>query len=145
MMTMCLHEHREIRYLNSDRISSGVDESGHNLSEVAETMYAAGDFSEPKCMLFDRFERLMRLDYYLYESECEWEFRAIGSKNVTHFNISSYGVAITKTESDAFEEKLIPNMTNDHHRAREILQLLADNCVTPFCLQEILEDLFANE
>ena len=99
-------------------------------------------------------DKTMRLDYYVYESDVDWEFRAIGGKNAARFNVVSYGIGVTETALNekyeiaypcAFEDKLVSDVTHDYAKARDIIKMLADNCVTPCSLQDALEDICASE
>ena len=114
-MTMYQHEHREVKY---PVWTKGSDENT---------------------------EKTMRLDYYIYESDVDWEFRLIGSENAARFNVISYGIGVTETGigDGVFEEKIANDVTHDAEKALSILRLLADNCVTPCCLTDALEEICA--
>ena len=57
----------------------------------------------------------------------------------------SYGFVVAKTEGGIHEEACVDDVTINYDRAKKILNLLADNQVTPCCLREILEDICATE
>jgi len=92
----------------------------------------------------DASERIMRLDYYVNAVDREWGLRE--DHGLSGADIAmSYGVGITKTEADAFEESFIYDVTVNKDRACDILQMLAKYCVTPCCMRDVLEDLITEE
>ena len=115
-MTMYLHEHREVRYAPG----------GSCLADPAE---------EP-----------VRLDYYLYESEDDWEIKVLGNEAAAvRLNLVSYGIGVTESGRELFEEKFVKEVTNDKSAAINIVGVIADNLVTPCCLSEVLEEICAIE
>ena len=113
MVALCLHEHRDI---------------GYSLLK-----------DDPS----DDAERIMKLDYIICESGREQGLPVAGEDAAIYAAGASYGVKITKTETGVQEEKFIGNVTCSIEKAGEILRLLADNCVTPCCLREVLEEICA--
>ena len=129
MGAMCLHEHRDAGY------SRLCDEP------------AGGA------------ERLMRLDYYVCESEYGAVYTIAGEDAGLYAGAITYGVKITKTETVLsaggtnpanpanpanYEESYIADVTGDIQKAKGLLRLLADNRVTPCCLRDVLEDICAS-
>ncbi|MFR8103526.1 MAG: DUF6514 family protein [Clostridia bacterium] len=59
--------------------------------------------------------------------------------------ITRYGAEIVKKEilgnSIIIEGKILKNLTTSQEKAERILKILRDNRVTPFSLEEIIEDL----
>ena len=90
-------------------------------------------------------ERLMKLEYYLTETETIWDEGASGDGEVARAYIIAYGLGVKKIESGEVEENFIDNVTCDQRKARRILTLLADNFVTPCCFTEVLEDMAAQD
>ena len=127
-MTMYIHEHREIKYKNAIIVN---DASAARAGEFAAAARACGDS--------------MRLDYYVYESETDWEFSVAGINATAKISSISYGIGVTRTERGVFEEKFIADVTHDKKRARDIVKVIADGFVTPGSLHEILEDMYASE
>ena len=78
-------------------------------------------------------ERPMRLDYYLHELD--------GGEDAPDAVL--FCIRVTKDDGDLFEESRVEDATHDFERAKCILQLLADNLVTPCCLRETLEEINA--
>ena len=124
MGAMCLHEHRDAGY------SRLCDEP------------AGGA------------ERIMRLDYYVCESEYDAACPATGEGADFFAGVITYGFKITKTETGAragetspanYEESYIADVTGDIQKAKGLLRILADNRVTPCCLRDVLEDICASE
>jgi len=115
MITMCLHERRDAGYSMLNDSRTGGS------------------------------ERIMKLDYFICESIHPPDYATAGEDAASHAGIASYGVKVTRTEPEEFEEASAGDVTCDFERAKEILRLLADNCVTPCCLREALEDICASE
>ena len=115
MTTMYLHDHKVVKY------SSWNDGSVNDL------------------------ERIMRLDYYVYENEILCDSVKPGCDPAPGVNVITYGISVKKTEGDGVEEKYIENVTCDEAWSRDILRLLADNIVTPCCLDDMLEEIINSE
>ena len=105
----------------------------HEQKEISYTVWDNGAASNDT--------RTMRLSYYAREYENEWGYHAVGNDKAALVNIVAYGIGIIKTESGALEEEYIAGVTGDAAAAREIVKLLADNCVTPCGLADVLSDI----
>ena len=115
MTSKYLHEHKSVNYARLGSGSDGVS------------------------------DRLMKLEYYLTETETIWDEGASGNDETVRANIIAYGLGVKKMEAGEVEENFIDNVTCDHGRARRILTLLADNFVTPCCFTEVIEDFAAQD
>ncbi len=75
-----------------------------------------------------------KLEYYLLTSEtddCENDAM-----------ITTYGIEIVKkVDGKSFEAKRFENVHTDRGRIVSIIDILAENTVTPVALQDILEDI----
>ena len=115
MITTCLHEYRYAGYLCEE------EKSANNA------------------------KRLMKLDYYLHESEYSPGAESEPQEPGFWSDEISYGFRVTKTEVDAFEEARVEYVTVGYDKAKELLRILAENKVTPCCLCDVLEDICIND
>ena len=75
----------------------------------------------------------IELDYYLIDSLEDYLPELIGKK--------VYGIGISKKiDNSCFEEKLVKNFSCCKESTLKVIYSLADNGVTPVCLEHILDD-----
>ena len=104
----------------------------HSIREVKYAVsYSCHDDGAPK---------LMRLDYFLHENDYgPDEYSGVSA----YEPMKVYCVEVKKTEADSCERSYFADLTTDECKAKGVISLLAENLVTPCCLRDVLEDIFA--
>jgi len=143
MTTLCLREHRVAKYLllNGEEAREGAVRG------------EPADGEAPYYGALRVGEKVMELDYYLYETgrkqgkyaNANDAYRCDGGEADDFSGAVTYGITIAKTEDEYTEDKHIEAVTGDIIKAEEILRLLADNLVTPCSLRDVLEDICAGD
>ena len=77
-----------------------------------------------------------KLEYYIIENQINTTNGAL------YFH--SYGIEIIKREEDITETKRIMNIVYSEEKALNLVQVLANNKVTPMSMEEIINDYIQN-